>query len=272
MYRIQQEILMQKTRFIIINMDCPSEEQLIRLALKDFFAISALRFDIPNRIVDVYHSGDYQPILKTLESLQLGATVAESGPADEPYGDESKNDRRLLWLVLGINLFFFVLEMLTGFISGSMGLVADSLDMLADSIVYALALFAVGGSAARKRGVARTSGYFQLLLALFGILEVTRRFLGFEEVPEFRTMIIISALALTGNAASLFLLQKSKNDEAHIRASKIFTSNDVIINMGVILAGIAVYITGSKLPDLIVGAIVFFIVARGAYRILQISK
>ena len=186
--------------------------------------------------------------------------------------DNTVRERKLLFQVLFINFFFFALEIWMGFISNSMGLVADSLDMLADSLVYGLALFAIGGTMAKKKNVARASGYFQLLLAVFGMLEVVRRFLGFEEVPLFQTMIIISTLALLGNATSLFLLQRSKSKEAHMQASMIFTSNDVIINLGVIIAGVLVFITGSKVPDLIMGAIVFVIVARGAYRILQISK
>lgn len=159
-----------------------------------------------------------------------------------------------------------------GFISNSMGLVADSLDMLADSLVYGLALFAIGGTTVKKKNIAKASGYFQIILAIFGITEVIRRFLGFGDVPTFQMMIVISLLALIGNATSLFLLQKSKNTEAHMQASMIFTSNDVIINIGVILAGILVFVTNSKIPDLVVGAIVFIIVARGAYRILQIAK
>ena len=159
-----------------------------------------------------------------------------------------------------------------GLISNSMGLVADSLDMLADSFVYGLALFAVGGTAIMKKNIAKASGYFQLLLAVIGIVEVIRRFLGFGEVPAFQTMIIISILALIGNAASLYLLQKSDNKEAHIQASMIFTSNDVIINIGVIAAGVLVFLTKSNIPDLVVGAIVFMIISRGAYRILQIAK
>ena len=144
--------------------------------------------------------------------------------------------------------------------------------MLADSLVYGLALFAIGGTIAKKKNIAKASGYFQLILAVFGVVEVIRRFLGFGEVPTFQTMIIISSLALLGNATSLYLLQKSKNTEAHMQASMIFTSNDVIINIGVIIAGVLVFVTNSKIPDLVVGAIVFFIVARGAYRILQIAK
>jgi Co/Zn/Cd efflux system component len=84
-------------------------------------------------------------------------------------------------------------------------------------------------------------------------------------------MIVISALALIGNTSCLYLLQRSKSSEAHMRASMIFTSNDVIVNIGVIAAGVFVYLTGSKLPDLTVGAIVFILVGRGAYRILQLS-
>ena len=85
-------------------------------------------------------------------------------------------------------------------------------------------------------------------------------------------MIVISLLALVGNATSLYLLQKSKSREAHMQASMIFTSTDVIVNIGVIAAGIMVYLTKSKLPDLLIGTIVFILVTNGAYRILKLSR
>ena len=72
------------------------------------------------------------------------------------------------------------------------------------------------------------------------------------------------------NVFSLEDLKKSKNQEAHMQASMIFTSNDVIVNIGVIAAGGLVYLTNSKLPDLIIGTLVFAIVARGAIRILKL--
>ncbi len=185
---------------------------------------------------------------------------------------KSRAQSKVLWTVLFINFGFFIIEMTTGLISKSMGLVADSLDMLADAFVYGLGLWAVGSLDIRKKKVARLSGYFQLFLALLGIMEVIRRFLGFEVLPDFRVMIGVSFLALTANSVCLFLLQKSKSTEAHMRASMIFTSNDVIINAGVILAGILVLLTRSKYPDLVVGAIVFMIVIRGAFRILKLGK
>lgn len=83
-------------------------------------------------------------------------------------------------------------------------------------------------------------------------------------------MIIVSFFALIGNAISLYLLQKSKSKEAHMQASMIFTSNDVIVNIGVMVAGALVYFTSSSLPDLIIGTVVFALVAFGAYRILKL--
>ena len=264
---------MQKTTLIVQKMDCASEEQLIRLKLEDFKNISSLQFDISNRKLEVYHTGDYQPIINEINKLKLDASFVESSTIDQPSPTVNNNkERKLLIQVLSINFFFFLLEILIGFLFNSMGLVADSLDMLADSLVYGLALFAIGGTTAKKKSIAKASGYFQLLLAILGVTEVTRRFLGFSDVPMFQMMIIVSTLALIANTTCLLLLQKSKNREAHMQASMIFTSNDVIINIGVIIAGFLVFITNSKIPDLVVGAIVFIIVAYGAYRILQIAK
>ena len=97
--------------------------------------------------------------------------------------------------------------------------------------------------------------------------------MGAEKLPDFTTMIVVSGLALIANSICLYLLQKSKEkEEAHMKASMIFTSNDVIINTGVILAGVLVHWLHSPLPDLIIGAIVFILVIRGAMRILKLGK
>lgn len=262
-----------KTTFIISKMDCPSEEQMIRTKLEGMAGIQNLKFDIPGRRLEIYHTDSHESFLGALESLHLDAKFISS---EETETMDIKEDRygqsRVLWQVLAINFFFFVLEIISGFIAGSMGLVADSLDMLADSIVYGLSLFAVGGTAARKKHVAGIAGYFQAVLAVSGFVEVIRRFSGHGDIPDFYMMIFISILALAGNASCLYLLQKSKSREAHMQASMIFTSTDVIVNIGVIAAGIFVYLTGSKIPDLIIGTVVFILVGRGAYRIMQLSK
>ena len=191
---------------------------------------------------------------------------------DQTEFKENENQKKLLWSVLAINFAFFIIEMTTGIISKSMGLVADSLDMLADSFVYGISLFAVGGTVIKKKRIAKLAGYFQITLAIIGFVEVLRRFFGDEKLPNFSTMIIVSIFALAGNLISLWLINKAKSQEAHMQASAIFTSNDIIVNGGVIVAGVLVYFLNSKWPDLVIGGIVFTFVMRGALRILKLSK
>jgi len=264
---------MLKTIFIISKMDCPSEENLIRMKLDEISSIKMLDFDIPNRKLVVFHENDLEKIEQAIISLNFGGKILSSKETNQTQFNEEHNQKQLLWKVLIINFAFFIIEMTTGFFSKSMGLVADSLDMLADSFVYGISLFAIGGSLIRKKKIARLAGYFQIILALLGFVEVLKRFFGAEELPNFSTMIIISVLALIANGYSLYLMQQSKSkEEAHIQASLIFTSNDVIINLGVILAGLLVYWLKTGIPDLVIGTVVFIIVVKGAFTILKISK
>ncbi|MDM8172969.1 cation transporter [Olivibacter sp. 47] len=264
---------MKKSTFEIKNMDCAAEEQMVRMKLDGIEELIHLDFNLPERKLIVIHTGNIDRIATAIKELSLGDRFISTEETDNTSAAGSeREERKLLLYVLIINAFFFVLEITTGFISHSMGLVADSLDMLADALVYGLSLYAVGGTVLRKKKIAKASGYFQIILAVLGFSEVIRRFMGFGETPEFGMMVVISLLALIGNAFSLVILRRTKSDEAHIKASQIFTSNDVIINIGVMLAGILVFITASRLPDLIVGTIVFAIVLRGAFRILNLAK
>ncbi|RNI27357.1 cation transporter [Rufibacter immobilis] len=264
---------MDKSTFKIQHMDCAAEESLVRMKLDSVGSVKALEFDLQNRQLTVIHDGELDTISSSIGELGLGSSLLSTETyGQELFEEDAQGQRKLLWTVLMINFGFFVVEMTAGIISSSMGLIADSLDMLADALVYGLSLFAVGSTVSRKKSVARLSGYFQLTLAIVGFVEVVRRVIGDEPTPDFRTMIVVSVLALVANAVCLYLLQKSKSKEAHMQATMIFTSNDIIINGGVIFAGLLVLFTGSAIPDLVIGAIVFVIVIRGAIRILRLAK
>ncbi len=179
-------------------------------------------------------------------------------------------DRRTLLWVFAINAGFFIAESIAGWLAHSMGLVADGLDMLADAFVYGLSLAAIGKTLERKRNVARLSGYLQFGLAMLGFAEVVRRVLLPADAPAPFTMALVSAFALAGNLTCLYLLRRSKDGEAHMQASWIFTSNDAKANVGVMLAAGLVALTGTSWPDLVIGVVVFVLVARGAWRILRL--
>lgn len=263
---------MNKTVFLVKQMDCPAEEQMVRMKLDGISSVKTLSFDLEKRTLTVIHDNDLENIRALVDSLKLGSSVIEDASTSEETVSAGSADRNLLWAVLIINLSFFIIEALAGFISRSMGLVADSLDMLADAAVYGLSIYAVSRTVNAKKMIAGVSGLLQLLLALAGLAEVVRRFIGTEAAPDPAYMIVVSLFALVANTASLVLLNRSASREAHIRSSMIFTSNDVIANIGVILAGVLVLLLRSKVPDLVVGALVFLIVLRGAVRIFKLSR
>ena len=255
---------MTRTRYHVEKMDCVAEERLVRMALADVEGVGPLRFDLPARRLDVVHEGDGARVTEALDGLGLGAREVESGLAAP--GDAGA--RRLgLPSVVG--------ELTAGLVSGSMGLVADSLDMLADALVYALSLLAVGGTVLRKKRLARWSGYLQAGLAVFGLVEVVRRFVTAEVPPDVTTMIVVAALALVGNVATLLVLRRARGGspgEAHVEASWIFTSNDIKVNGLVIASTLVVWATASPIPDLVAGALIFVVLANGARRILALSR
>lgn len=268
-----EDKIMERLIFKVPQMDCAAEEQLVRMKLSDQQGVNRLAFDIPARTVAITHVGDGSDIEGLMQSLNLGAALVGREQVEELEPDANdEQQRKLLVIVLVINAALFVLELATGFIAQSMGLVADSLDMLADAIVYGLSLYAVGKALTQKQQVAKMSGYFQLFLAVFGAIEVVRRFLGAGDEPSFTLMIGISLIAFAGNVASLLVLQRAQSQDVHMKASWIFTTNDVLVNISVIVAGILVFFTGSKIPDLLVGAVVFCLVGYGAFRILNLSK
>ena len=265
---------MKTSTFRVAKMDCTAEEQLVRMALNPIEEVSIRRVDLEQRTVAVDHPGDVAAIKTALDALHLGTTLLNSHSAEDNStpSDQQDKERRALTAALLINAGFFVAELIAGLIGRSMGLVADSLDMLADASVYALSLLAIGAAVDRKQRLARGSGYLQLGLAFAGLIEVLRRFVTSEALPNVSTMIVISALALMGNVATLLILKRARSDEVHFQASWIFTANDIKVNTLVIVAAIVVAITDNAAADLIAGGAIFIIVANGARRILALAR
>ena len=178
---------------------------------------------------------------------------------------------RVLIQLLAINGVMFVAEVIAGVVADSTALIADSLDMLADATVYAIGLYAVGRCMATKARAARVSGIFQILLGLGVLADIIRRTLLGSE-PESLMMMAVGAVALVANLICLKLIYQHRQGEVHMRASWIFSKNDVIANVGVIGAGLLVYLSGSHWPDLIIGLIIATVVVRGGLHIIRDAR
>ncbi len=181
---------------------------------------------------------------------------------------EHEEQRRTLILLLAINAVMFCVEFTFGIVGQSTGLIADAVDMFADALVYSVGLYAVGKSTIIKAHAAYLSGVFQIILALGVLADVIRRFLYGSE-PESMLMMGFGLLALIANVWCLSLIAKHRNGEIHMRASWIFSKNDVIANVGVILGGLMVYFLESHLPDLLIGFAIVLIVIRGGVAIIK---
>ena len=186
--------------------------------------------------------------------------------------DQTENlERKTLIALLAINAVMFFTEITLGFLAESTGLIADSLDMLADAGVYGLSLFVVGKGIERQSRAASISGVLQIILGIGVIVEVTRRLL-FGSEPESLLIIAVGTAALMANIYCLFLLSRHREAGVHMRASWIFSTNDVIANIGVIVSGVLVLALDNRYPDLVIGTIISAIVVRGGFRILHEAK
>ena len=267
------------SEYHVSRMDCPSEEGVIRMALDSVEPKVTLEFDTPNRIVRIFHGDNADVIEERMHSVGLGATLEITSPVDsdaiaqahEDAQQEAQKESGILRWLLAINGIMFVIEITIGWWAQSTGLIADSLDMFADAAVYGVALYAVGRSTRLKLRSAHFSGWLQLMLAFGALSEVVRRFM-FGSEPASVLMMSMGLAALAANVLCLVLIAKSRNRGAHMKASWIFSANDVIANLGVILAGGLVAWTGSRYPDLVIGLIIGVVVLNGARRILQLKS
>ena len=194
----------------------------------------------------------------------------EQGCADACRAAESV-DRRTLRTVLAINLAQSVGGGIVGVLASSAGLIGAAIDNLADAGVYGLSLYAVGRDATHKATAARVSGMILLGLSLLLAVEVLRRFFTGAE-PVGPAMMIAAAINAGLNLVCLRLLRKHRGQDVHFDASWIFTSNDTLVNLGIVASGLLVMLLGSPVPDLLIGLVTAAIAARGGREILEIAR
>lgn len=264
---------MQKTSVKIKKMDCPSEIKMIEGMMESLDSIAKVEFDLESRTVLFYHSVDKQRIIDSLKTISLpGELINSEEILESEIPDVAPSvEAKTLKILLAINFTMFIIEIILGFYAESTGLLADGLDMLADSFVYGLSLYAVGKSITMKHKAAFVSGVMQISLGLLCLIQVGRKFY-FGSEPLSSYMIVVSLIALAANLFCLVLIYKHKDGEVHMKASWIFSANDVIVNTGVIVSGILVYFLKSNIPDLVIGGVVSFIVIRGGLGIIKMSK
>jgi cation diffusion facilitator family transporter len=177
------------------------------------------------------------------------------------------DQRRVLVAVLVINALMFVLEFGAGMVAGSAALMADATDMLGDAFVYGVSIYAIARSDRWKAGVAIFKGVFILALGVGIVLNVIAKVQ--SGIPPSSTlMLAFGGLALLANLACLRLLWRFRSHDVNMASTFECSRNDVVSNVGVLVAAGAVALLNSPWPDIIVGSAIALLFLRSSLRVM----
>lgn len=175
---------------------------------------------------------------------------------------------RRLWWVIAINFVMFLVEMGGGVLSNSSALQADALDFAGDTATYGLSLLVIGKSPSVRAKAAMLKGISLLFIGLW-VCGSTIYHTLFSVAPDAPVMGVIGILALVANLVSVWILMPYQSGDANVRSVWICSRNDAIGNVLVVIAAGAVWILGSKWPDIVVAAIMAALFLASSIQILR---
>ncbi|HVH37751.1 MAG TPA: cation transporter [Sphingomicrobium sp.] len=177
------------------------------------------------------------------------------------------DQRHVLVAVLVINAVMFVLEFGAGIVAGSTALMADATDMLGDALVYGVSIYAITRSDRWKAGAAMFKGVFILALGVGIVLNVIAKVQ--SGIPPSSTlMLVFGGLALVANLACLRLLWRFRSHDVNMASTFECSRNDVVSNVGVLVASGAVALLNSPWPDIIIGSAMAALFLRSSLRVM----
>jgi len=183
--------------------------------------------------------------------------------------ERQEADRRNLRWALWANLLMFLVGLVGWRLAQSAALLADALDMLADASGYLVAYLAVRGGAGHQRLAAKWNGAMLIVLGLGIFVEVAHRWTGGAE-PVGGLIMAFACLSLLVNGLVLRVLSKYRNSpEGYLRATWVDTRADVLVNVGVLVSGALVAVTGYRLVDLIASGILAIFVIHEGWELLE---
>jgi cation diffusion facilitator family transporter len=194
-------------------------------------------------------------------SLQSATTPSVINPA---Y-------RRALWIVVLLNVGYGIVEAVAGFVSDSQALQADALDFLGDGLISFIGLLALGWPLQRRARVALAQGLFLGALGL-GVIGSTIYRVLVQQQPEAEVMGVFGAIALAVNLAAAAALIPHRTGDANARAIWLFSRNDALGNLAVVIAAGLVAWTASPWPDLVVAFVIAALFLQSAWSIVRDAR
>lgn len=272
-------------RYHVTGMDCASCAAKIEGAARKVEGVDEVKVSIASQIMTL-NVDDPQTRLPAIEQAvtSLGYQLdcigqpkvagAETDEDDDKIPDLSHVTpayKRALWIVVLLNVGYGVIEIFGSFLSGSQALQADALDFVGDGLISFLGLIAVGWGLAARAKAALLQGVFLGLLGL-GVIGSTLYRVFVEHEPETLLMGGFAVVAFIVNVAAALVLLPHRKGDANMRAVWLFSRNDAIGNLAVVVAAVLVWALSSSWPDLLVAFAVAGLFLQSAWSIIRDAR
>ncbi len=272
-------------RYHVTGMDCASCAAKIEGAARKVEGVGEVKVSIASQIMTL-NVDDPQARLPAVEQAvtSLGYQLDRIGQPKTAGAENDEDDdkipdlshvtpayKRALWIVVLLNVGYGVIEIFGSFLSGSQALQADALDFVGDGLISFLGLIAVGWGLAARAKAALLQGVFLGLLGL-GVIGSTLYRVFVEHEPETLLMGGFAVVAFIVNVAAALVLLPHRKGDANMRAVWLFSRNDAIGNLAVVVAAILVWALSSSWPDLLVAFAVAGLFLQSAWSIIRDAR
>ncbi len=264
------------TKYRVTGMDCASCAAKIENAARKVSGVRDITVSTATQILTVRTDDPQALAPMEQEVVAIGYKLSPITSSDG--NDESPNlqhltpaYKRALWIVILLNVGYGVIEIIGGYIAGSQALKADALDFLGDGFITLLGLLAIGWGLMWRARSALLQGVFLGLLGMGVLGNTIYRFIVMQ-TPESELMGILGAIALMVNIVAAIVLLPHRTGDANVRAVWLFSRNDAVGNLAVVIAAGLVFWTGSPLPDLFVAVVIAGLFLQSALTIIRDAR
>ncbi|WP_342723090.1 cation diffusion facilitator family transporter [Bradyrhizobium sp. B097] len=266
----------EAVRYRVTGMDCSACAAKVEAAARSVAGVRDARVSIASQEMTLRTEDGTAPLLEVERSITgLGYRLARiDADEDDKVPDLSHVSpayKRALWIVVLLNAGYGVIEIVGGFLAGSQSVKADALDFIGDGVISFLGLVAVGWGLAARAKAALLQGIFLGILGA-GVLVVTAYRVVVQHEPEAQLMGILALVGLVVNVMAAVVLLPHRHGDANVRAVWLFSRNDAIGNVAVVIAALLVAWTQTPWPDLVVAVVIAALFLQSSFAIIRDAR
>lgn len=264
-------------RYRVTGMDCSACAAKIEAAARSVAGVREAKVSIASQEMTLRTKDGTAPLPEVERSITvLGYRLAR---IDADEDDDRTPDlshvtpayTRALWIVVLLNAGYGLVEIVGGFLAGSQSVKADALDFIGDGVISFLGLIAVSWGLAARAKAALLQGLFLGVLGV-GVLVATAYRVMVQYQPEAGLMGILALIGLAVNVVAAVVLLPHRKGDANMRAVWLFSRNDAIGNVAVVIAALLVAWTQAPWPDLVVALVIAALFLQSAFSIIKDAR